>query len=367
MAAISSTSAYSPYRGYATSYANAGTARTAASTTTATADSATSVTLSEAAMAALAERDFTAVLADSHEKLATLLTEAGRTSPMQDGQLALDLSSLDARELYAMSSDPGFSDDEREAAGLEMQRRFEAAMAGPAAIARVTGNFTGLYKAAATYLDALGPEERASADWQAGRDAVTEALEQLRTAPGTLPDAGDSDPVALYLAITQNGDGVGQSMTDLAANARVTLDRLYAQANANGRAPTFNQKTTTGTYIDVSSFSSSTLSAMVLDEEGRFTSDEVRAARAALQSKSGATLLASFKSAAKSGDPTAFSQNIIAAFSSLSADERQAAGWSEQLYQAALQNYATTSKLMEMFTQATSNTADTGFAGLLGG
>jgi len=367
VAVTTANSVYAAYQSHGAGYAAAGGSKAAAATTTAGSDAAaTAITLSEAAMAALAERDFTTVLADARTKLAGLLADADRLTPLQDGQLALDLSSLDQRELYAMASDAGFSADEQEAAGLEMQRRLEAALAGPAAVARVTGSYVGLYKAAAAYLDSLGAEERATADWQAGRDALTEGLRQLQSRPGNLPDAGGSDPVALYLALSDAGETAAPAMTDLAANARTTLDRLYAAARANGKAPSFNRNTTIGTYIDVSGFSSRALSAMVLDTEGRFTGEEVHAARTALQAKSGATLLASFQNAARSSDPTAFSQNVIAAFSSLSPEERQAAGWSDQLYQAALQNYASTSKLMGMFSQA-GGTGNASLATLLGG
>lgn len=371
MVAVSSTSAHSAYQGYTTPYATSTAAgrNTAApqSQTTAATAAAAEVVLSDEARAALAERDLATVLAEARTKLDTLLTEAGRTSPLVKGKLALDLSSLDHRELYAMSSDESFSADEREAAGLEMQRRFEAALSGPAAIARVTGDYTNLYKAAAAYLDSLGAEERASADWKAGRDAVTEGLKQLKSAPGTLPDAGDSDPVALYLVLSVSRETVEPvSMADLAGNTRTALDRLYAEAKANGKLATFNRATTTGTYIDLSRFSSRALSSIVLDTSGTFTPTELNAARTALQAKSSATLLAGFQSASKSGDPTAFSQNVIAAFSSLSDEERRAVGWSDQLYQAAMQSYATTSKLMEMFGAATGG-GPGGLASLLSG
>jgi hypothetical protein len=372
MVAVTSTSAYSAYQGYATSYATSTAAgRNSATATTATGAAsaqAAEVVLSDEAKAALAERDLAAVLADARAKLETLLREAGRTTPLQGGKLALDLSSLDHRELYALSSSDAVSADEREAAGLEMQRRLEAALAGPAAIARVTGDYTNLYKAAAAYLDGLGPEERASADWKAGRDAVTEGLKQLKSAPGTLPDAGDSDPVALYLVLVESRETVEPvSMADLAANTRTALDRIYAEARANGKLATFNRATTTGTYVDLSRFSSRALSAIVLDTSGQFTPTEVNAARAALQQKSGATLLAGFQAASKSGDPTAFSQNIIAAFTSLSDEERRAVGWSDQLYHAAMQAYASTSKLMDMFGQATGGNVGPGsLASLLG-
>jgi len=365
MVAITSTSPYAAYQGYQGTIAGASSrASGAAAATTAGEPAAATVTLSEAAQAALAERSFAAILADARDKLDGLLADAGRTSPLQGGRLAVDLSGLDARELYAVASDDSFTAEEREAAGLEMQRRFDAALAGPAAIAEVTGSFVGLYKAAAAWLDGLGPEERDSADWKASRDAVTEGLRQLQSAPGTLPSAGDSDPVALYLALADAGQTGEPALDDLAGSARRALDRLYAQAIANGRAPTFNRATTTGTYIDLSGFSSRTLSAIALDQTGRFDAAETRAAQQVLREKSGAALLSGFQNAAKSGDPTAFSQNVIAAFASLSAEERQAAGWSDQLYQAAVESYATTTKLMDMFTQA--GGGNTGFLSWMG-
>ena len=344
--------------------AGVGTAATAAATAT-TEQAATSVTLSDEALAALAATDFATVIAETRTKLAALLKEADRTSPLEGGKLALDLSSLDARELFAMASNDGFSEDEQKAAGLEMQRRFEAAMAGPAAVAKVTGNFTGLYKAAAEYLDSLGPEEKDDADWIAGRAAITEAQKQLQTAPKTMPDAGDSDPVALYLALVEAGQAAQpQNIGDVAKGARKALDALYADAIKGGKAPTYNKATTVGTYIDLSKLPSRTLSSIVLDDTDQFSTEEVNAAKATLRGKSGAALVAGFQSAAKSSDPTAFSQNIMSIFASMSTEERQAAGWSDQFYQAAVDSYTSTSKLTQMFAEAGGSA--TGFLSWMG-
>lgn len=358
MVAVTSTSAYTAQKNYGTAYAAIATGTSARSSTTtstvsATQTAASTVTLSEEALAALAERSFEAVVTDARTKLTTLLEQSGRTSPLSGERLALDISSLDARELYALSSSDSFTADQRKAAGLEMQRRFEAALSGPAAIAEVTGEYTALYKAAASYLDRMGAEEKASSDWKASREAVTEGLKQLAKAPTTLPDAGSNDPVSLYLTLADAARAKGPSMSDLAANTRSTLDQLYAQARTNGKVPSFNRHTTTGQYIDVSDFSGRALSAMILNTDGAFSTDETRAARSVMQARSGSTLLAGFQNASKSSDPTAFSQNIIAAFSSLSSEERQAVGWSDELYQTAMQSYVSTSKLMSMFQGAT--------------
>ena len=352
VAVVSTAYSINPYYKAAASAQAAGAA-TAASTAATTEQAATSVTLSDEALAALAADDFAAVIAETRARLTTLLEEADRTSPLEDGKLALDLASLDARQLFAMASDDSFSEDEREAAGLEMQRRFEAALAGPAAVTDVTGNFNALYKAAAEYLDSLGPEEKAGADWIAGRAAVTEALKQLQADPKTMPDVGQDDPVALYLALVESGQTAQpRDIADVATSARKTLDALYADAIKNGKAPTFNKRTTVGTYIDMSAFDSRTLSSIALNTGNRFAIEESSAAQSALRTKSGAALLAGFQHAAKSSDPTAFSQNIISIYSSMSAEERQAAGWSDQFYQAAVESYTSTSKLTQMFADA---------------
>ncbi len=333
--------------------------------TATTEQAATSITLSDAALAALAATDFATVVADTRAKLTALLKEADRTSPLESDKLALDLTSLDARQLFAMASDDSFTADEHKAAGLEMQRRFEAALSGPAAVASVTGNFTGLYKAAAEYLDSLGPEEKDGADWIAGRAAITEAQKQLQTAPKTMPDAGEDDPVALYLALVEAGNAAKpQDITDVAKGARKTLDALYADAIKAGKAPTYNKATTVGTYIDLSKLPSRTLSSIVLDATDQFSTEEVNAAKATLRDKSGAALVAGFQSAAKSSDPTAFSQNIMSIFSSMSSEERQAAGWSDQFYQAAVESYTSTSKLTQMFADA--GGSSTGFLSWMG-
>lgn len=362
MVALSTAYSNSSYASLASSIAagKASTAKTATSTasasSTATSDSAaTNITLSDAAKAALETKDLATVLSEVRDKLTALLTAAGRTSALQNDKLALDLTSLDSRELYAVTSstDDAFSADEKKAAALEMQRRFDAAMAGPAAIAKVTGSYSGLYKAAADYLDALGPEERADPKTVAARAALTEGMKQLAADPKTLPTDIADDPVALYLALADAGQTTGaRPIEDVADDVRTTLDKKYADALADGRVPTFNKDSKVGTYIDLSSFDSRSLSAMVLDTGDQFSAAEKNAAKSALHAKSGAALLAGFNNAAKSSDPTAFSQNVISIYSSMSAEERQAAGWSENFYKTAVDSYATTSKLTQMLADA---------------
>ncbi|WP_169196489.1 hypothetical protein [Devosia sp. MC1541] len=358
MVTVTATTPYSAYRDYRASTEQPATAATERQEAESTVDRpATTITLSVEAQAALAERDYATIVKDAESKLLTLLTEARRSSPLQNGSLALDLSSLDNRELFSMANDDTFNSEEKQAAGLEMERRFRAALAGPAAIAKVTGSYLALYQTAANYLSSLGTEEKSSADWQAGRDAVLKGIESLKLTPGTLPAPDSADPVRAYLALSETPETTTTPIANLASNARAALDQLYAQADANGKFPSFNRQTKIGQYIDVSAFSSRTLSSMVINKDALFTSEEAFAAKTVLAARSGATLSESFSSASSSGDPTAFSRNIIAAYSSLSAEERLAVGWSDKLYQAAVQSYASTTKIMNTLNQTAGSTA----------
>ena len=328
-----------------------------------TANPADPITRSSAIVDALVPKDFTTVVSDSRAKLNSLLQDAGRTNPLEKGKLAIDLSSLDQRELYAISSNgqAKFTPDEQKAAGLEMQRRFDAALASPAALARVTGNYQNLYKAAAEYFDALGPEEKADPEWVKARAALTDGLKQLETNPKKLPTTTKDDPVALYLALAEAEESTSpRPIGGVADQARKTLDQLYADAIAKGKAPTFNRNTTVGTFIDMTAFDSRSLSSIILDGTTKFSEQEVNAAKTAMRTKSGAALVAGFQNAAKSSDPTAFSQNVISLYSAMSPEERQAAGWSEKFYQAALSSYSSTAKMLEMFGDSGADKGNTG-------
>lgn len=358
--------------GYATLAASLSTSATTTSSTaatpTATEAAATTITLSDAAKAALALKDFATVSSDARTKLDAILKAAGRTTPLQDGKLAIDLSTLDQRELYAVSSNgngtASFSKDEQSAAALEMQRRFDSALSGPAAVAKVTGNYTGLYSAAASYLDGLSAEEKAEPEVQAARAAVTAAQKKLVADPKTLPDVGSDDPVALYLSLSDaQQQNSTRAITDVAADMRKALDAAYAAIKARGQIPTFDKTRKGAELVDLSNFSSRQVAAIALNTDSKFSDDETRAAKSAINQRSSTALLAGFK-AAGSTDPTAFSQNIISMYGSMSAEERQASGISDTLYQAAVASYQSASKLMNMFSQATGGT--TGFESLLG-
>ncbi len=305
--------------------------------------SATTITLSDAAKAALAVKPFTEVIADARASMDKLLTAATLTSPLKDGKLAVDLSKVDRRELYAMSvnAEQKFSPDEQKAAQIELQNRFDQALAGPTAVGRVTGKIDGLYTAALAYFDSMGPEEKSTAAYADARKAIEQMIAKLKTDPGTLPGTFSADPVNTYMQRLADGEtGELRDIVDVGGDARATLD---AQYKAGGSKP------------DYAEFDSRSLAAVAINTGNEFSDAEVRAARAEMRSRTGAAVLSALKSSDAATNPAGFSQNIISLYGAMSSEERAAAGWSDNLYSAAVQSYQTASKLASMLGSTTNS------------
>jgi hypothetical protein len=109
-----------------------------------------------------------------------------------------------------------------------------------------------------------------------------------------------------------------------------------------------------GQAVDFSQFDSRSLSAVALDQDGKFSPEEVFAAKQVISQRSSSTILAGLKSAAS--DPASFAKNLISAYASMSPEERQAAGWSDKLYSAAVASYNTAAQLANIFGDASSGT-----------
>lgn len=360
---------YSAYQSYATTTASSTQqSNNTTAQATATNNSATNVTLSGAAETHLNEKDFSAVIADVRAALDKLLEDAGLTSPYKDGKLAIDLSSFDRREIFAIATtgEEKFTDEERQAASDELVRRFDVAMAGPAAVGRVTGDLIALYEAAEEYLDNASAEEKATTIWAGQKAAVVAALEQFSADPDSLPVVNAYDPVADYLARADSGDTAQlPDFSDVANDVRTALDKQYDDAEADGQKLVFNARRQTGQMVDYSEFDSRSISAVALNEGDQFSSEEVRSAQSEMDSRSRKTLLACFTNASSGSDPTAFAKNIISAFASLSDEERTAAGWSEDLYQSAILNYQSSSQISDWFSGSGSSGSGMGLLNYL--
>lgn len=354
MSAVSATNAYSPYTNYTysnrTSTGNgSGTSNNANSTTESS--SATNVTLSPSAKAALAAKSFDEVIAETRATLLEMLDAADTDSPYnKDGELVIDLSGFDRRELYAIASntDGTFTDDEITAAAEELTARFDKAMAGPVAVYNVTGNITRLYNEALEYLEAASPEEQKSPKWIEKHNAVTQALSELKASPTVWPEV-ENDPVVDYLArVTEGTAGTERDFPTVADDARAALDQQIADAEAQGETLLFSKYRKNGIRVDFSDFSSRALSAIALNEGEQFSTEEIHAAKDELSNRSRMVLLSCISDANSSSDPTALAQNIISAYGTLSSEERQAVGWGEEFYEAALANYKSVSYITSM-------------------
>lgn len=355
MTAITGTQQYAAYNPYARTSATNTQSPQVADNAATKSEASTNITLSEAAKAALSERTYAEVTSDARSELDKLLTANDLTSPYRDGKLAINLSELDRREIFAIAtnSEDKFTTDEQRAAGEELAQRFDTAMAGPAAVARVTDEMIDLYEAAEEFFDEASPEEKLTSLWATKNAAVVEAIQQL-TADPTQPPELDDDPVADYLLRISTGDSnYTRDFNDIADDARIALDKQHADANDNGQELLFSETRRNGQMVDFSKFDSRSLSAIALNEGDQFSAQEVFAAKMKMNERSRATLLACINHASETSDPTALSKKIISAFGSMSPQERSAAGWSDDLYQTAILNYASSAKIADMFSGST--------------
>ncbi|MFT4253322.1 MAG: hypothetical protein QM608_12630 [Caulobacter sp.] len=350
-------------QGYAAAYAYAGatsgqTGTTAAQTQAKAAEAAksgasVSVTLSAEAQAALAAagsdgRSLSTVISDARKSLDALLSAAKATSALKDGKATIDVSGLDRRGLYAIASNQGggFPIEEQVVAGLQLKAGQDKALAGPAADARVAGDYAGLYKAALTRHEAAGTEEKGTLAWQSAKAALVEGLRQATAKPGTAPTGVADDPVAAYLK--ENGGVVSnprsRDIDDVVSDVRTALDRQYSLATGEGMARDADAGT-----IDFSRFDDRSLSAVALNKGGGFSEHEVKEAAAEIRARSRDGVSSSWKSAQKSGDGSAFGRTLVSQYVSMSDEEREAAGWTPALYDkmVSLQNLST--RLSSMF------------------
>lgn len=309
--------------------------------------SATTVTLSQEAQAALSEKPFATVIADAHTRMKALLADTMRSSPLEDGKLAVDLSQFERRELFAISSNSGgmFSEDEIKAAKIELQRRFDAALVGPHAVARVTSDFNALYKAAQDYLESMSAEEKATTGWKNQMDAVKEAIAQFKADPDKALSQIEHDPVFDYLRrVTAGEAGETRTFADVTNDARATLDRQYEKAR--------NEGLTLAQAMDLSHFTGRALSAIALNSEGKFSSAEIKEAKIVLSERSRNAMLAAYENSKSANSPTALAENMIAQYGAMTPEEREAAGWTEGFYKTIVSNYQTSATIAQMFSSS---------------
>jgi hypothetical protein len=319
-------------------------------------NAATNLTLSDAARAQLAgtvaQKDFSTVTSDARTALDGLYAAAKVKGPIgADGKTTIDLSSFDRRALFAIVTNNGgkFSPDEQKAANTELGNRFNDGLAPATATAKLTGDFSSLYRAALDYLDGASGEEKATAAWSALRSAVQKGVQATQLDPTTAPANIANDPVAAYLA--HSADQVTTPTADISSVARKVRAALDAQAKAAiaaGKELVFDAGRKTGQQADLSSINNRSLAAISLNQDGLFSKLESFAAKQALGARNRASVLTALKQSQTSGDPTQLSLGILNTYSSMSAEERQAINWTPAVRDNAIANYKSSRHILSM-------------------
>lgn len=325
---------------------------------------ATNVTISDAARALLAsqytDQDFSTVTADARAELDSLYQDAGVTSPLSNGKPTVDLSDIDRRALYAITSNSQgiFTDDEQTAASQELQKRFDAVMGPAKSAAELVGDYSTLYKTALNYYDGMSPEEKSDPSWATQRAALMQGYQQALQDPKSLPQNIPNDPIADFITRSSapaDDTDTAQTFGDVASQARAALDAQYASAKANNMVLNFDPSRHTGQAADFSDFDNQSLSAIALNQGSQFSTDESYAAKQELSARTRQSILQAFQQGSTSGDPLASSLGLIQQYQGMTPEQRQAAGINSNFLDLAVSNYKSTSQLMNMFSQMASS------------
>ena len=311
------------------------------------------VTLSAEAQAMLAAqadtRSIDAVTTGARGAIDKLLSDAKATSALVDGKPTISLAGLDRRSLYAVANDQDgkFSTQEQVVATLQLQTNSDAALATPAAVTRITGDYTGLYKAALANLDLAGPEEKASDGWTQAKAALTAGLKAATDTPGVAPAGIEGDPVAAYLK--RVGGAVANPKTrdiaGVASDVRTVLDKQYAAAATTGDGAAAGEGAGT---IDFSQFDDRSLAAVALNTGDQFSAHEVIQAKTETAARNRAAVMSAFNASQGAADG-AFGKSLITQYAAMSPEERDAAGWTPAFYDKIVSMQNLSDKLASMF------------------
>lgn len=355
-----------------TAYTTATNAGAGDSSSSATNDSGSSrdtdtVTLSDSAKAYLAASE-TSETADTPD-LATparawfdeQYKTLGITSPLIDGQVAVDFTGQSRATLAAVAANAKglFSPDEQKAAAQALQTRFESAMASHVVLARHTGDYASLYQAASAYLNEAGADERSTVTWKLQSQALAEGLAAASKTWGKAPDTGNADdPIAALLDKTTQSTTPADSSdpASLTAKAREMLDAQANKARDNGTELVFDKARRVGMQVDFSKFDNQSLALVALNQDGSFSTEESRAARKELDQRNRATLMNAFDPS-NGGGVAGASLALLSLYSGMSAAEKAALGYGDRMQNQIIQSYRTISMLQQSATDNSSSSA----------
>jgi hypothetical protein len=322
-----------------------------------TGDSAATVSLSDEAKAFLAATGTTATPAlppgqSARAWLDEQYKKLGITSPTPEGKPALDLAALKREELAAVvaNTDKKFSEAEQTASATELDKRFATAMTAHIAIARSTGNYAGLYQAAADYLDQAGADERASETWKDDKKGVTDGLAAAKATKGSAPDTDPAkDPIRAMLdRRTAAATSAGASAETVAKNARAMLDDQANHASDAGTRLVFDKRQD-GQMVDFTPFSNRALASIALNKDDTFTSEEANAAKTALNERTRATMLGVLNPSSGSANGGDINLGLIRTYENMSAEEKAVLGVTDAVTDRLIQNFQTLQSLQSAF------------------
>lgn len=176
-------------------------------------------------------------------------------------------------------------------------------------------------------------------DASAAVTAAVAKLAQSDAATATTQSASGTQVTisAAALAAATAKEDNDKDYSVLFKEVRAALDAQYAKGTAKGSA-------------DMSEFSGRALAIVALNKEGQFSASESRAAKQALREDT----RQSFVSAMGSGDAYSmianYSQQLASQYDAMSAEEREARGWSED-FRNTNADFATNFTMPSLFDQ----------------
>lgn len=104
---------------------------------------------------------------------------------------------------------------------------------------------------------------------------------------------------------------------------------------------------------------------MILNNNSDFNSHEEHIARVEMNSRVRKAAQAALQSSTLSNDPTAFSKNLIAQYQSISSEERAAAGFTQEYYDALVKNHETSSTILQALSGVSNSSGSSASGGVL--
>jgi hypothetical protein len=174
-------------------------------------------------------------------------------------------------------------------------------------------------------------------DASAASATITAALQKLAKEAEAKSAAASTSGTAVSIspaaqaaaaAAADNAKDAGVLTTEVRAN----LDAQYAAGTAKGSA-------------DLSSLSGRALALMALNKDGTFSAAESRAAKQALRESTQASFVSAMSKGLDASSIASFSTQLASQYDDMSAEEREARGWSEQFRNS---NSDVSSKIADM-------------------